>query len=166
MAKKIERGGRPLRRPAERTTFASAIVAAIFSALQLDGPGVELSTVLTGIVGVVPSIVSKFVDSLDDRKEERQSRTQLLERGVTALERAVGIEPPPEDEPAEDSPIEAARLERVLRRALESTLASLPKDPSKSQREAERKGDEAASRKPTRGRAEEAEKKRQQERTD
>jgi hypothetical protein len=75
-----------VKRPAETATLGAGVLVALVSGLGLDGAGVDPTTWMTVVVGFVPFIVSSAVDFLRERKEDRESRADLAERLVLALE--------------------------------------------------------------------------------
>ena len=94
-----------IRRPAESTALLAAAAAVLVSILGFDGPQAkEMTASLTGLLGVIPIITSKFVDwkrerdereaeKLDleaERNELEEERNDLIERAVLALENGSG----------------------------------------------------------------------------
>jgi hypothetical protein len=93
-----------VKRPAETTTLAAGIVAAVVSGLGLDGAGVDTTTWLTAAVGLVPFVVSALVDVFRERKEERELRADLSERAVNALELLANLDIRSARDDDDDSP--------------------------------------------------------------
>lgn len=79
-----------LKRPAESASLALAGATVLVSLFGFEGPQAkEMTAALAGLLGVVPLAVSKLVDWKRDRDELEAERTDLLERAVLALEKAV-----------------------------------------------------------------------------
>jgi len=95
--KPIER----VRRPAEKTSLLAAVAAAL-TGVNLDGLSGSDQLWVAGLllsVGLVPYLVSPFVDYLREKKENQRVAEELGARAVFALEELAGVDhpAPPDD---------------------------------------------------------------------
>ncbi|HEV2757131.1 MAG TPA: hypothetical protein VG318_15295 [Actinomycetota bacterium] len=80
-----------LKRPAETTTGLAALATVLVSLTGLTGSSAEeITAAMTAVVGLIPIVVSKFVDWKRNADLRNAERDDLLERGVRALESIVG----------------------------------------------------------------------------